>query len=80
MNWDHWKREVEIFGHQFIGELDEPERWDVYVHSNGINKCLSIYDKQVYDTKLTLEAPTYYDLYRAAQFAWNAHVMMVRGF
>jgi len=75
-----WKDETEAYGWQFVNELDEPSRWGVTVKSNGIDKCLYIYDKVACNTKLALKAPTYYDLFVAAQFAWNVHVMMKRGF
>ena len=80
MDWTHWEQEAVFAANRFINEMDEPERWAFCAHSNGISKCLSFYDNVSCDTKLTLEAPTYHDLYKAVCFAWNIHTMANRGF
>ena len=51
-----------------------------YVHSDGRYKYLSIYSASGGDRLLTIQAPTYYDLMRAAQAAWNTHTFIQRGF
>lgn len=74
------RSEILGYGQLFINELDNPDEWNAFVTSDGNSKYLGIFNTVTCDTKLTLHAPTYYDLFRAAQFAWNAHVMMKRGF
>jgi len=75
-----FKQEAELVGNRIVGKLVDPERYKACVTSDGVTKRLLIYDEIAGDTRLTLEAPTYRDLYVAAQFAWNAHVLMERGF
>lgn len=74
-----WKRETLCYGQQFINELDEPDKWSAHVMANG-DKFLHIYNESECTTYLTLSAPTYRDLFAAAQFAWYVHTMMERGF
>lgn len=74
-----YRQEAEFVGQRIVNELCDPERYKACV-VGGATKRLLIYDDVAGDTRLTLEAPTYRDLYKAAQFAWNAHVMMERGF
>lgn len=76
----NFRQEAQFVGERIIRELVDPERYKSCVTSDGVTKRLLIYDDVAGDTRLTLEAPTYRDLYVAAQFAWNAHVMMKRGF
>ena len=75
-----WKSEALAYGQRFIDELDEPNEWEAYVSSDGISKRFGVYNKVTCDTVLVLYAPTYYDLFRAVQFAWNIHTMANRGF
>lgn len=78
----NWKQEAIFTANRFIRELDEPERWEACTTTSedGYRHWLNIYDKVAGDTKLTLGAPTYRDLYFAVLFAWNMHVMTNRGF
>ena len=75
-----FRREAQFVGERIIGELCDPARYKSCVTSDGVTKRLLIYEDTAGDTRLTLEAPTYRDLYTAALFAWNAHTMMKRGF
>lgn len=75
-----YKRETLIYGHNIIAKLDEPERYEPHIHSNGYEKRLLIYDKHRCDAILCIPAPTYGDLYRAVVAAWNTYTLMTRGF
>ena len=80
MNVKQCREETLAFGRLFINELDEPERYNAYVTSDANCKYFGIYDTVRCDTLYTISEPTYYDLYKAVRFAWNAHVFMKRGF
>lgn len=76
----NWKQEAIFTANRFIAEMDEPERYEACTTTNGQRHWLNIYDKVAGDTKLTLGATTYRELYLAVQFAWNIHTMTNRGF
>ena len=76
----NWKQEAVFTANRFIAEMDEPDRYETCTTTNGQRHWLNIYDKVACDTKLTLGAATYRELYLAVQFAWNVHVMANRGF
>ena len=76
----NWKQEAVLTANRFIAEMDEPERYEACTTTNGQRHWLNVYDKVAGDTRLTLGAATYRELYLAVQFAWNIHTMAKRGF
>lgn len=74
-----YRKEVLRYGQQFINELDEPDMYEPYTNS-GQYRYLHIYHKQSCDCVLTLRARTWRELFETARDAWNAHVLMKRGF
>ena len=74
------RREILIYGERMIEELDEPSAYEPHIHSDGVYKRLHIYRKDTCDSVLTIQGPTYFDLYRTVQGAWLAHMLMKRGF
>ena len=79
-NSEFWINETLAYGWSIIKKLREPDQYTPTVFSDGIYRYLYIYDDRTHDSVLTIQAPTYYDLFRAAQGAWNAYVLMTRGF
>ena len=75
-----YRREIKIYGWQFIKELDEPDLYEPYVTSNDGYKHLYIYHKPSCDWRAHLKARTWSDLFETVRDAWNAHVFMKRGF
>ena len=75
-----YRKEAEIYGQQFINELDEPEAYEPYTNSDGSYRYLHVYHKQSCDRMLTLRARTWRELFETARETWNAHVFMKRGF
>ncbi len=75
-----YKNDIECYGQRIINELDEPDKYGVYVRSDGKRKHLDIYDRQACYTKCSVSAPTWYDLFVSVQSVWTMHVFMKRGF
>lgn len=74
----YWKREAEIYGWNIIKAAgDDPDLYP-YVYSDGVVKGLGIYSASKGDRVLTITAPTYYELFRAAQAAWNTYAFIRR--
>ena len=75
-----WRREAILTANLLAERIGEQGRYEACAGSDGSRRYLHIYDLVAGDTKLSLSAPTYHDLYLAAQFALNVHRMIERGF
>lgn len=75
---ERWKDEAKMYGWSIIKAAgDDPDLYP-YVYSDGVRKGLGIYSASKGDRVLTITAPTYYELFRAAQAAWNTYTFIKR--